>query len=130
MISAATPKAILIVDDEPSIRDSLQMFLEDCGHQVKTAASMAEALKLLGREPFGLAIVDVRLSDGNGNQLALEARALQPQLRILMHTGSIEYQLPPELVELGLGEDQVLRKPQPDLMTVLRRIETELGCLE
>jgi CheY-like chemotaxis protein len=61
---------VLIVDDEPEIRDSLQEFLEDEGYQVSTAADGAEALQRLrsGKRPC-VVILDLLLPVVDGNQV-------------------------------------------------------------
>jgi len=110
---------IMIVDDEPSIRDSLQMFLTDYDYLVDTAASAEEAEALLGQQQYQIALVDVRLAGSSGNAFILTAHQHQPQLKFLIHTGSINYELPDALAEIGLGQEHILLKPQPS-MAVLR----------
>ncbi len=120
-------KSILVLDDEEAIRLSLEMFLGDFGWQVHTAPDGATALELLANNRIGLALVDVRLAGESGNRFIVEALKEQPQLKILIHTGSIDYAVPEELRKLGIGEDQVVRKPQPDLMRFLAILEAQLA---
>ena len=106
---------VLVVDDEPSIRNSLVEFLEDCEFTVLSADSAEGALDLLARFPVDVALVDIRLPKLDGDSLILQAHLLRPSLRFLIHTGSMEYQLPEELKTLGVSPDHVFLKPQPDL---------------
>jgi two-component system, chemotaxis family, chemotaxis protein CheY len=58
MMDAAT---VLIVDDDPDIRDFVQFGLEDEGYRVLTAPDGQAALELLGRSPIDLILLDMRM---------------------------------------------------------------------
>ena len=67
---------VLIVDDEPSIRRTFSRLLQQDGHQIMTAGSIAEARAALSRAPeppVDLVISDVVLPDGSGAELAQAA---------------------------------------------------------
>lgn len=73
----APPKAplrILLVDDESANLFVLQSLLEDLGHPIRTALSGPEALKLLAREEFALAILDIMMPEMSGVELAGKIR--------------------------------------------------------
>ena len=57
---------ILVVDDEPEIRESLARFLSKNGYGVATAASGNEALKIYQSTPVSVVISDMRMADGDG----------------------------------------------------------------
>lgn len=89
---------ILIVDDESSLRTALFRVLDRQGFQVITANSIREAEFLAGsrRETEGnggvdtgldLAIVDLRLPDGDGLDLMRKLRALHPSIQVIILTG-------------------------------------------
>jgi CheY-like chemotaxis protein len=120
-------RRILIVDDEHSIRESLAEFLRDFGMTVATAVSGPEALNLLRQDPFDLLIADLRLPGMTGDILIPLAAQLQPNLRFLIHTGSIDYRLTSELEAHGMTPDQIIRKPLPDLMLLIDKIEVILA---
>lgn len=61
--------AILVVDDELDIRESLQELFEDAGFQVVTAADGAEALSVMTSEPPCIVILDLVMPGVNGNQV-------------------------------------------------------------
>lgn len=61
----STPHA-LIVDDEPDIRELLEMTLDSMGLAVTSAASLREAQQRLADAHFDLCFTDMRLPDGNG----------------------------------------------------------------
>ncbi len=113
---------ILIVDDEEPIRSSLANFLEDYDFQVQTAASAEEGLSLLNDSEFDLGIIDLRLPGISGDMMILKAHNLCPQMRFLIHTGSMNYSLGDELQQIGLAPENVLYKPQPNLGLFLEYI--------
>ena len=57
---------ILVIDDEPSILESLNMFLTEKGHIVYTAETGAMGLNLFSKKSFHVVIMDIRLPDLNG----------------------------------------------------------------
>ena len=63
---ARTPKKILVVDDEPSVTESLSLILSDAGFEVLTAQSFAESITILRQVPVDLVITDLRLADASG----------------------------------------------------------------
>ena len=110
-------KPILIVDDDPDLREATQIILTGAGHKVATAASAAEAAKLMESQDFGLVILDVMMeTDTEGFHLAYRMRE-DPRLKdtpILMIT-NIERRTgePIDVGEAGdfLPVNEFLRKP-------------------
>jgi DNA-binding NtrC family response regulator len=110
---------VLVVDDEPAIRNSLVAFFKDCQFDVSAADSAEGALDLIARIPIDVALVDIRLPKLDGDSLILQAHLLRPHMRFLIHTGSMAYKLSDELKTLGVTREHVFSKPQMDL-TVFR----------
>ncbi|HVT19465.1 MAG TPA: SpoIIE family protein phosphatase [Thermoanaerobaculia bacterium] len=79
---------ILIVDDDPGMRRMLSRVLAPT-YQVEAAAGAAEALARLTAWRCDLALVDVRLSDGNGYQLCQAIRERRPETDVILITGSL-----------------------------------------
>jgi DNA-binding response OmpR family regulator len=78
---------VLLVDDNESVRMTFAAVLEDAGHAVTEADSLAAARACLAGAAFELALLDLHLSDGLGTALIPELRAAAPQLTIAMLTG-------------------------------------------
>lgn len=57
---------VLVIDDEPDIRELLELTLIKMGLDVATAASVGAAKLSLNKQPFDLALTDMRLPDGEG----------------------------------------------------------------
>lgn len=106
---------VLVVDDEPSIRNSLVEFLQDFQYDVLSVDSAEGALDLIARIPADVAVVDIRLPKLDGDSLIVQAHLLRPRMRFLIHTGSVDYTLPDELKAFGVTQDHVFSKPQADL---------------
>jgi CheY-like chemotaxis protein len=68
---------VLVVDDEPSIRNSLVEFLQDFQFDVLSADSAEGALDLIARLPIDVAVVDIRLPRLDGDSLILQAHPAQ-----------------------------------------------------
>lgn len=110
---------ILVVDDEPAIRDVMQMLLELEGYVVRTAADGRQALELLACDHCDLVITDLMMPVMDGDELARRIRADAgiAQLPILLTTASVLPDGPPDGLFNGC-----LDKPY-DLAELLARIE-------
>jgi DNA-binding NtrC family response regulator len=111
----SSKSCVLVVDDEPAIRNSLVEFLQDFQFDVYAAESAEQALEMLGRLPVDVALVDIRLPKMDGDSLIMEAHKMLPKMRFLIHTGSVEYKLPKPLKDMGMNQEHVFHKPQMDL---------------
>lgn len=77
---------ILIVDDEPDIRELVEIALSRMGLRTDSAASLAEARERLAAQRFDLCITDMRLPDGNGVTLVGEIQKQYPQTPVAVIT--------------------------------------------
>lgn len=77
-------KRVLVVDDEPDIRELLSITLEQMGLEVITAAKLTKARKLLDCEEFDLCLTDMKMPDGDGLELVDYVQARHPHLPIAM----------------------------------------------
>jgi len=80
--------AILVVDDEPDVRDVAAALFESFGRRVLPAASGAEALRLLDAHPeIAMLFTDLTMPGMSGLELAAEARRRRPALKIVLTSG-------------------------------------------
>ena len=70
---------ILIVDDEPSLRMLLREIVSPLGCQVTEAADGLEGLEALKREPFDLALIDIKMPRMSGLELVEKMEEVSPQ---------------------------------------------------
>ncbi|MFK7929650.1 MAG: sigma-54-dependent transcriptional regulator [Myxococcota bacterium] len=82
-----TTSRILVVDDDKAVRAALRVNLSKAGHEVKLAASPAEALKILRAEPHDLVLTDMRMPGGTGLELLNQIRSRWPQVQVVVMTG-------------------------------------------
>jgi DNA-binding NtrC family response regulator len=86
--SSATDKLrLLIVDDDVSLLDAMQRALRDSLRTVVACDSFEKARQMLKDQPFDALITDVRLGAFNGLQLAVMARDMYPEMRLIVFSG-------------------------------------------
>ncbi len=78
--------AILIIDDEKEIRESLEQLLALEGHQAVTAATAEEGLKKFEEQVFDLALVDISLPDQGGLEVLKTLKRENPEVGVIMIT--------------------------------------------
>ena len=86
MALSDAPVAVLVVDDEESIRNAIKRFLIQHGHEVSTAASGEEALEVLRRQKITCILLDVHLPGTSGIELVPRLLEAEPNVAILMLT--------------------------------------------
>jgi len=126
-MSMDPPVKVLVVDDEPGIRESLSDFLDDYEFDVFSAESAEQALDIVAREDLDIAIVDLRLPGISGDTMILRSHSIKPDMKFLIHTGSVDYRLPAELKAIGMGSENLFLKPIPDLTVIIDAIHKTLG---
>jgi PAS domain S-box-containing protein len=102
---------ILVVDDEPFIREFLTELLEGNGYSVYTASNGAEGLAFFEahQDDIDLAIIDKNMPERSGEELLLKLNSLRPKLRVILMTGFLENEVVAALMQKGAY--QVLIKP-------------------
>jgi len=86
------PPAVLVVDDEPVIRDTLSEFLQQEGYAVAVAGTGEEALALAAARPFDLALCDINLPGLDGIEVLEQLRAAHSDTFVILITayGTVE----------------------------------------
>ena len=84
--------SILVVDDEPAIRESLEILLSDANYKVALAEGGVDGLKKLESDLFDLVLLDVMMPDKNGLEVLEEIGRASPETAVIMITayGTIE----------------------------------------
>ena len=108
---------ILVVEDESKLRDFVRGYLEREGHQVLTTPSGAEAITLAREHRPDLVLLDLRLPDVPGEEVAREIRSLS-QVPILMLTAKAAEE--DRVRGLEAGADDYVTKPFSPRELVLR----------
>src|SRR5712692_4565120 len=115
---------LLVVDDEPVVRDVVIRYLRRDGHQTREAATGDEARQILGAESPELVVLDVMLPGTDGLELCRWIRS-RSELPVIMLTARGDEA--DRIVGLELGADDYVTKPfsprelAARVRTVLRR---------
>ncbi len=125
--TAARQIDVLLVDDDPGVRESVGTALAEQGARVTEVASLDEARDTLSRRRFSLVLTDLRLAVGNeGLTVARLARRRAPDARVVLFSGRDLDEVAAEAAEAGV--DEMLAKPLS--IDVLARLLTDLGGAE
>ena len=114
---------ILVIEDEPLVRDLVALNLQHAGYVVETAGNFADGLaRLLQRDRFELAVVDVMLPGGDGMELVRRARHEHVRIPIVMLTARSESTA--KVRGLDVGADDYITKPfdVPELLARVRAL--------
>jgi two-component system alkaline phosphatase synthesis response regulator PhoP len=110
---------ILCIDDEPKGLQVRRLLLEHLGYSVLTAASGREGLALFTAHPVAAVVLDYRMPEMDGGQVAVELRRLKPHVKILLLSAYLD--LPPEV--LKLVDERVVKGTSPTaFVTVLQQL--------
>jgi DNA-binding response OmpR family regulator len=109
-VQGTEPKAtILVVDDEPDVREVLEEYLCAHGYAAIGAASAAAARTLAAQNPVDLALVDIHMPGEDGLSLARHLRERYAALAIIMLTSAGTVM--DRVVGLEIGADDYVPKP-------------------
>lgn len=100
---------ILIVEDEPSLREVMQSFLEKERYVVETAASYKEAIWKIADYDYECVLLDIMLPDGDGLSLLRELKSMHKQENVIII--SARDSIDDKVAGLELGADDYLAKP-------------------
>ncbi len=78
---------ILVVEDEPLVREVLSVYLSEDHHEVTTACNGREGLEKFQAGEFDLVMTDRAMPEMNGDQLAVEVKKLKPKQPLILLTG-------------------------------------------
>ena len=107
-VMAVTPrKRILVVEDDPDVRQSIVQSLEVMGHEVSSVNNGPAALEFLTRTQPDLLIVDYVMPLMNGAEVIRQVQATWPRIAIILATGYADM----ENVGRVLGAKSILKKP-------------------
>lgn len=108
---------LLCIDDEPTVLTVRKMLLESVGYRVLLAENGSQGLKILQNEPIQTVIVDYKMPEMTGSEVAARVRAIRPELPIIMLSAYVD--LTPE--QLKDVDAYVTKGESPDVL--LRTIE-------
>jgi len=123
-VAAGDGDFILVVDDEPQIRDLLKRFLTLRGYKVRVASDGQQALTMVEQEAPQLIVLDVYMPGINGVEVLRQLRRRKFTGGVILLTGSQDDKLLQEALDLGSVD--VMGKPV-DLERLALAIQ--VGCI-
>ncbi len=113
---------VLVVDDDPAIRQTYCDVLEDQGYPVSAADGGHSALQLLMQQTFDVAVVDLKMEEMDGIVFIGEALKIWPDLGVVIISAYVTRDVPEQAKEMGVT--RILEKPV-DIRTFVNTIQEE-----
>ncbi len=119
-------QSILIVDDEPIVRDSISDWLKHAGYGVATAENARQALDMVQANDFKVIVLDMRLLGDSGIDVLKEVKKQRPEIKSIIITAYPSVETAVEAMKLG-AVDYLVKPFAPD--DLQRRIEETLASV-
>jgi DNA-binding NtrC family response regulator len=115
---------VLVVDDEFSVRDSLEQWFKKDGYRTRSAKDAGEALKILQDSPWDVLLVDIRMPGMDGMELQRRVHAINPEIIVIMITAYASVETAVQALKEG-AFDYITKPIDPDELShvVKRAIE-------
>ena len=94
---------VLLVDDEPDVRDWLRIALHQDGWNVNAARSAAEGIEMAGRLHPQVVLLDQALPDGPGLECGRWLRENHPEIRVVMFSAYLDIKTEEDAFALGIS---------------------------
>ena len=92
---------LLLVDDDPSVLDSMAGWLRDQGFEVDEAGGVEPAIRQVDSQLYDLVLADIRLRDGDGFEILTHCREQHPDLLVILLTGYATVETGVEAIRAG-----------------------------
>lgn len=100
-MNEAKDSRILIVDDQPGMRETFTDILTDKGYQVEVAEDGYQAIERVRKSPFDIIFMDIRMPGINGVQTYREVKKIDPKAAVIMMTAHAVEDLVREAITEG-----------------------------
>jgi DNA-binding NtrC family response regulator len=107
------PSRILIVDDDPVVRDSLGKWFDSEGFEVTVCPGAREALESLTKGRWDIALVDIKMPGVDGMELHARLHDIDPELPVIMMTGYASVETAVQALKRG-AYDYITKPFDPD----------------
>jgi len=120
-----SPKYILIMDNEETVRTTVREFLQKIGYNCGVASDPSEALILLHKHPFNLVISDITIPGTDGIRFMQEAKRSFPDLDFIIMTGYASEYSYVDIIDAGAADYVTKPFEMKELRAKIGRIERE-----
>lgn len=93
--------SVLIVDDEPGIREFLQIMLDREGYDVSCAADGKEAINFFKKKRYDVVVADIRMPKVNGFEVLTTIKEISPETNVIMITAYASFESAVESMKEG-----------------------------
>lgn len=118
---------VLVIDDEPALRQILRNVITKAGHQVAVAENGTQALAILGREPIDVALCDIRMPDMTGIEVVSRARTAGIDTAFLVMTAFASVNTAIEAMRCGAYDYMVKPLRNEDVLNRLGQLADVIG---
>lgn len=119
------PATVLVIDNEPDQVDIMSQIIAKLGHEVMSAVSGTDALKLLEAKAVDIVFLDLIMPDMDGTELCERIKSLNPRAVVFAFSGHVALYDPEKLKKVGFAG--TISKPI-DIGQISRAIEDVLGA--
>jgi DNA-binding NarL/FixJ family response regulator len=112
---------LLVIDDEPTVRETFKLWLEEEGYIVYTAAGKIEALKILEEYAIAVCLVDLRLKGENGLEISKELKKADTLVKIIILTGYPSYETAIDAMKIGIFDYISKTEEDQDILQKIKR---------
>jgi signal transduction histidine kinase len=119
-------RSVLLVEDHRRLVDNLTEVLEEEGYRVRSVTSCADALAAAQQGDLSVAVVDQRLPDGDGIELARRLRELRPRPEVVLMTGFATMESATAAVRAGVWAYLVKPCATRELLMVIAQAQRHL----
>jgi len=120
-----TKPDILIVDDDQQVLKSLKIWLKNEGFNTITAANEEEALDIIEHNDVDVALVDLKMDDNDGIQVAGRLKAAASQMGVIILTGFPSYESAVEAMKIGASDYLSKGSSNETIMMSIRKAISE-----
>lgn len=106
---------ILVVDDDPQMRESVSMLLSACGHDMVTAENGEQAIEKFQQTDIDVVLTDIRMPGISGVELAERLHDLNPELPVILMTAYAEIDVSVDALHKG-AFDFIIKPYKPDYL--------------
>ncbi len=114
-------RKILLADDEATFRDTFAKVLQEEGMDVTAVSNGNDAIYAVTKEPFAVAILDIRMPGADGIKVLREIIRIRPKTRVIMITAFGTVEMAVEAIKLGASDYVVKPVVMDDILMKIRQ---------
>ncbi len=114
-------KQILLADDEDTFRETFAKVLQEEGIAVTAVGNGIDAIDAITKEPFAVAVLDIRMPGADGIKVLREIMRIRPETRVIMITAFGTVEMAVEAIKLGACDYVMKPVVMDDVLTKIRQ---------